>query len=502
MAKTIYISAVRGRRRVALTEGGELIEFHTEREALGGKIVGNIYKGQVANVLSGMQAAFVNIGLIKNAFLYTGDDTLVEKEDVPQSPSDEPPRLKVKEGDEIMVQVVKDQFGTKGARVTMDISLPGRLVVLMPHAGYVGVSKKITDEAVRERLCATVTALKPEGAGFVVRTAAAQSTDAEIKADMDFLLESYRQICERFECSQPPATLHEEGDLVFRTIRDMFSEDVERVVVNDERVFGEVQSTVLKISPRRSDVVRLYEGTEEMFAHFNLMEQIEGLLERKVPLKNGAHLVIDKTEALTIIDINTGKYVGSSNLEETVYSTNLLAAMEIARQIRLRNIGGIIICDFIDMVSEEHRDEVLRVLSQHLQRDRIRTTLLGMTGLGLVEITRKKTHNEISSVLLQSCPYCQGDGAVHSAEFVCFKIRARLYSELTADGVLGAVLFVSPEIADYIQRSRYFSPDIERRWQDKRIYMVTRPGTHMESFELKAVKTPVFDLPEGARLLY
>lgn len=498
MSKNIYISAVHGRKRVALTENGELIEFHTERDS-SAKIVGNIYKGQVVNVLSGMQAAFVNIGLIKNAFLYVGE-LMVEKEDMPEELSQT--KLRVSEGDEVMIQVVKDQMGTKGARVTTDISLPGRLMVLMPSVNYVGISKKITDEMARERLHEIVSRLKPPEMGFVIRTAAEHATEAEIKADIEFLLESYSRIQKKYEKSKVTDIIHEEGDLIFRTIRDMFTEDVDKIYVNDRTVYEQVKCTVGKISPGKNGVVEIFESESEMFSHFGLMEQIEGLLERKVPLKNGAYLIIDKTEALTIIDINTGKYIGTSNLEETVFNTNMLAAVEIARQIRLRNIGGIIICDFIDMVSDEHREAVLKTLSEVLQKDRIRTSMLGMTGLGLVEITRKKTHNEISSVLLQTCPYCQGDGAIHSSDFLCFKIRAQLFSAFKDSEVRGVVLFTNPTISDFIFKSRYFTQDIENKWAEKRIYIVTEPMRHIENFHVSLIKTAIFDLPEGARLVY
>ncbi len=498
MNKFIYISCVNGRKRAALAEDGELIEFHTERDS-SAKIVGNIYKGQIVNVLSGMQAAFVNIGLIKNAFLYVGD-MLVESEDVPVDMAEK--RLTLAEGDTVMIQVVKDQIGTKGARVTTDISLPGRLMVLMPSVNYVGVSKKITDEAARERLHGIVSRRKPADMGFVIRTAAEHATEEEIAADMAFLLESYRAIQQRYLTAKVAEIVHEEGDLVLRTLRDMFTEDVGQVYVNEPFVYSEVLSAVRKLSPLRENVVSLYEGSEEMFAHFGLLEQIEGLLERKVTLKNGAYLVIDKTEALTIIDINTGKYIGSTNLEETVYNTNLLAAAEIAKQIRLRNIGGIIICDFIDMISDAHRESLLAELGARLSRDRVRTALLGMTGLGLVEITRKKTRNEISSVLLQSCPYCGGDGSVHSADFVCFKLRAELFRAFADASVRGAVLRVNPQVGDYIFKSRYFSEDMDSRWQGKLVYLVTEPSRHIESFSVTAERSAVLDLPGDAKLVY
>lgn len=497
MSKNIYISALLNRKRVALTEDGELIEFHAESNNRG-KIVGNIYKGRVMNVLSGMQAAFVNIGHEKNAFLYVGD-MLVEKEDIRL---EERRTLSIRTGDEVMVQVVKDEFGTKGARVTTDISLPGRLLVLMPSVNYVGISKKILDQAVKEKLHDFVSRNKPADMGFVVRTAAATASLSDIRADMEFLIQSWENIRERFDRAGVTQVIHQEGDIVFRTMRDIYKEDIEHIYTDDRAVFDEVSSMVKRMTPGRKDVAVLFDREEEIFDHFRLLPQIDSMLDKKVRLKNGAYLIIDKTEALTIIDINTGHYVGDSNLEETVFNTNILAAQEIAKQIRLRNIGGIIICDFIDMVEESHRDKLLQVLGECLARDRVRTSLLGMTGLGLVEITRKKTRNQISTVLQQQCPYCEGEGLICSNEYISYKIRADLLKHFTDERVTGAVLSVNPVLSDFFMRQRYFSEDVETRWADRRIYVVNQPQRHLERYEIKYMTQKIFDLPEGAYLLY
>lgn len=497
MSKNLYISVLQKRARVALTENGELIEFHVER---GGreKIVGNIYRGKVMNVLSGMQAAFINIGLDKNAFLYVGD-MLVEKEDVPL---DESRTLSIRTGDEVMVQVVKDECGTKGARVTTDVSLPGRLLVLMPSVDYVGVSKKITDSAVKDRLFDFVSKNKPANMGFVVRTAAATASYRDIRADMDFLIQSWENIRSRYDRAGVAQAVHLEGDLIFRTMRDIYKEDIDHVYVNDRTAFEEVSAMVRRMTPGRKDVAVYFDQEEDIFDRFHLVPQIDSMLDKKVRLKNGAYLIIDKTEALTIIDINTGHYVGDSNLEETVFNTNILAAQEIAKQIRLRNIGGIIICDFIDMIEESHRDKVLEVLGQCLAKDRVRTSLLGMTGLGLVEITRKKTHNQISTVLQQQCPYCEGEGQIYSNDYISYKIRADLLRRFRDPSVTGAVVYVNPLLSDYFMRQRYFSHDAETRWADRRVYVVNQPDRHLEKFEIRYMNTKIFDLPEGAYLLY
>lgn len=497
MSKNLYISVFQNRARVALTEDGELIEFHVERGSRE-KVVGNIYRGKVMNVLSGMQAAFVNVGLDKNAFLYVGESP-AEPEDMPIS---ENRTLSIRTGDEIMVQVVKDECGTKGARVTTDISLPGRLLVLMPSVDYVGVSKKITDPAVRDGLFEFVSKNKPVNMGFVVRTAAATASYRDIRADMDFLIQSWENIRSRYERADIAQQVHAEGDLIFRTMRDIYKEDIEHIYVNDRIVFEEVASMVRRMTPGRKDVAVFFEPEEDIFDHFRLLPQIDRMLDKKVRLKNGAYLVIDKTEALTIIDINTGHYVGDSNLEETVFNTNMLAAQEIAKQIRLRNIGGIIICDFIDMIDAKHRDKVLEVLGQCLAKDRVRTSLLGMTGLGLVEITRKKTRNQISTVLQQQCPYCEGEGQISSNDYISYKIRADLLRRFRDPSVTGAVVYVNPLLSDYFMRQRYFSNDIETRWADRRVYVVNQADRHLEKFEIRYMNTKIFDLPEGAYLLY
>ena len=499
MDKNLIISPVHGRKRVALCENGELVEFHIERD-FGQKIVGNIYKGQIVNVLSGMQAAFVNIGLNRNAFLYTGD-IMVAQEDVEGSGIEKEHPINYRAGDVVMIQVVKEQIGTKGARVTTDITLPGRLLVLMPSVNYVGVSKKITDEALREKLHAFVQENKPEGMGFVVRTAAATATEAEIRADIELLTQTWENILRRYEQTEIAQTVYEDGDLIFRTLRDIYKEDIDHIYINDAKIFREVDATVRRLTPQKKGVAVLYEEQEEIFEKFGLMDQIDQLLSRKVWLKNGAYLIIDRTEALTIVDVNTGKYVGSSNLEETVFTTNILAAREIAKQLRLRNVGGIIICDFIDMVTEEHRDAVLSELKQWLAKDRIRTTLVGMTGLGLVEITRKKTHNEISSVLLQPCPYCEGDGEIHSCDYLSFKIRAALLRLFLDEGINGALITLHPTLYDYLMRTHYFEDLLEEQWAGKRVYVLTDPLVHMESFEIQPMQGQIFDLPDAAKLL-
>lgn len=498
MAKDIFISSVNSRKRVALTDGGKLIELHVERDQ-SKKVVGNIYRGRVVNVLEGMQAAFINIGLERNAYLFVGD--LAETEEIRQKGLGEK-ELSISVGDDVMVQVVKDQIGTKGARVTTRPTLSGRLLVMMPCVNYVGLSRKITHEPTRKRLYQWVTEDKPQSGGFVIRTAATTATREEIREEIRYLTATYESILARYENASVTEAVFEEGDLIYRSLRDLITPDVQHIYVNDRRTFYDVTSVISTTFPHLKEKVLWYDGADELFEHFRLTEQIDALLERKVPLENGAYLVIDRTEALTIIDVNTGKYVGASNLEETVFQTNLLAAAEIARQLRLRNIGGIIICDFIDMVTDEHKKEVLSVLSKELAKDRIRSTLLGMTDLCLVEITRKKTHNEISTTMLQPCPYCGGDGEIHSNDYVCFRLRGKLFSALATEGATGALVKINPAVMEYVLRFSYFTEDIEEYWENKRIYLLAEEGRHPEAFEVTPLYGKVLDLPQGAKMLY
>ena len=362
--KKLFIDYHPKRVCVAMTENNELKEYYVEK-ATKPKIVGNIYKGKVVNTLQGMKAAFVNIGLEKNAFLYAGE-TLVDKTTLGDGALVMPQKLNVSPGDRIMCQVVKDYFGTKGVRVSQNISLPGRLVVIMPQMDYVGISHKISDEARRVALLKLVKENCPAGVGFIIRTAAQNADDADIVKEMNSLVQKWKSIVQSYKTAQDGDVVYEEGDLIFRTIRDILDSDIDRIIVNNEIVARDLRQSLVEIYGDR-DVVELYTGTENLFKYYNLQSQISKLIKRKVILKNGAYIVIDRTEALTAIDVNTGKYVGENDLEQTFLNTNFLAAEEIAKQLRLRNIGGIVIVDFIDMELEESRKKLLAAFEKELK---------------------------------------------------------------------------------------------------------------------------------------
>lgn len=419
------MQAEEGETGVAVLENRRLVEVYLERP-FSQRLVGNIYKGRVRNVLPGMQAAFVSIGLDRNAFLYVQDALSARVGgEVIRAASDAHGisiAELVREGQELMVQVTKEPVGNKGARVTTHITLPGRLLVLMPTLDYVGVSRRIESEEERERLRALAQAIRPAGHGLIVRTAAAGLTERELRADLDFLLGQWQRLQRRYSRATAPALLHQDLELVERVLRDLFDEEVESLVINSPEGYEKVREMVRQIDARLVDRVRLVE-TPDLFAAYDVPAQMEQALKRRVWLRCGGYLVIDQTEALTAIDVNTGKYVGSTNLEDTVLKTNLEAAVEIARQLRLRNIGGMIIIDFIDMEVPAHRTQVLQALEEELKKDKTRTHLLGITHLGLVEMTRKKGRQGLESLLQRDCPYCGGSGRVLSEESVSLQAR-------------------------------------------------------------------------------
>jgi ribonuclease G len=396
--------------RVAIVEDRRLAELYVERPRRGA--VGNIYVGTVRDVLPGMQAAFVDIGLDRNAFLYVDDVVSPE-------PSARQPRGAIqallKPGQELTVQVLKDPMGSKGARVTTEITLPGRLLVLMPTTSFIGISRKLPTEE-RERLTSVIEPLVPEGIGVIVRTAAVGATAKDLQSDLEFLLRLWDRVKAEAATAAPPAMVYAELDLALRMVRDGFSEEYRRLVVDDRRVHDKVTGFLKTAAPRLVKRVHLHRDAQPLFEAYAVRPDVELALRRTVPLPSGGHITIDRTEALTAIDVNTGSYVGRTNLEDTVVRTNLEAATEAARQVRLRDIGGIIVIDFIDMEVATNRERVLQRLASALERDRTRTRVSDMSRLGLVEITRKNVTDGLYRVLTTPCPTCGGTGRVISDE--------------------------------------------------------------------------------------
>ena len=494
--KRILIDVHPGSTKVCIVKDNLLEEFWVERKSIN-KLVGNIYKGKVMNVLPGMQAAFVNIGLERNAFLYAGDIVI----DGEKLEGAEQLKINLRAGDSVLCQVEKDQFGTKGARITTNITLPGRVLVYMPQIDYVGVSHKITDEKTKERLVKLAEEIKPEGCGVILRTQAQFCDEDELRAEMKELVSLWEKIKED-TLKKPAGTLvYKEQDLAIRAVRDMLA-DVDEVVINDEKLYKEFKKSFPYVEKLRPDIFKFYNGAKDLLQNYELSEQIDALLKRKVVLKNGAYLIIDRTEALTVIDVNTGKFVGNKNLEETVFETNKIAAVEIARQLRLRNIGGIVVIDFIDMEEPEHREKVLEVLGKELEKDRVKTSLVGLTALGLVELTRKKTRSMIETVMLQPCPYCNGAGYVYGDEHMIMKIRAAITQVFEGISAKAVVVTVAPSLFNKMFSLRYLEKECQTVWKDKRIYVIPDPAMHIEKYKIQTLNSAILDLPDNARMLY
>lgn len=450
MLKEIIVNCQQHQTRVAVLEGGLLREIYIEKPDQM-RIAGNVYKGKVVNVLPGMQAAFVNIGLNKNAFLpvneaLPGGVLLEEDIDYRKSRNTSIKDL-LRPGQEVMVQVTKEPMGSKGARVTCHITLPGRFLVLMPTVNYIGVSQRITDSEERQRLRELAYKCRPEGMGIIVRTAAEGAGEEELLQDAQFLLQLWRKIQQRARNTRAPALLHHDIDLIYRIVRDLFGDDVDKFIIDDRTEYHKILDILNYTAPHLQDRVFLYAQRQPIFDTFRIESEIRKATKRKVWLRCGGYLVIDRTEALTSIDVNTGKFVGSKNLEDTVLKTNLEAAQEIARQLRLRDIGGIIIIDFIDMKSEEHRRKVLTTLEEHLAKDRTKATVLGLTRLGLVEMTRKKVSQGLSESLQKECPYCEGTGRVISEEAMGSFVEQEIKKYLRHYGSEALLVEVNPAVA-------------------------------------------------------
>jgi ribonuclease G len=436
-----------------MIEGGILQEVHIEREARRG-IVGNIYKGKVSRVLPGMQAAFVDIGLEKAAFLHASDivphTECVSENEKQQFQVRDISEL-VRQGQDIVVQVVKDPLGTKGARLTTDITLPSRYLVFMPGAAHVGVSQRIDSEAERNRLKKIVSPYCDELGGFIIRTAAEGAHDKELAQDAAFLKRLWKKVLERKVKNKTKSTLYGELGLAPRIIRDFVGTEISKVQIDSKQVFETLKEFACEFVPELTDNIELYEGDKPIFDMYDTENEIQRSLDRKVPLKSGGYLIIDQTEAMTTVDINTGAFVGRRNLEETIFNTNVEATQAIARQLRLRNLGGIIIIDFIDMLKEEHRQRVIHSLDVALSRDRVKTNINGFTQLGLVEMTRKRTRESIEHILCSGCPTCEGRGSVKTVETVCYEILREVTRVNRAYDADKFVVYASVPVAEVLE---------------------------------------------------
>lgn len=478
--------------RIALLEDDKLVEIHVERRGKE-RLVGNIYKGRVANVLPGMQAAFVDIGLERNAFLYAGD-ILVDASDFEFGNNADHPNLKpksiedmVKEGQEIVVQVLKQPGGAKGARITSHVTLPGRMLVLMPTVNHVGVSRRIEDEAERSRLKEVLEGIKPKDMGVIVRTAAAGKTEEDFSGELKFLEKLWQRITSRSEVLRAPRLVHAEESLIFRTVRDMFTPDVVEFVINDREYYDKVTAVAGIIAPYMKDRVQFYTTGTSIFDDYGIQARIDKALEKKVWMKNGAYIIIDETEALTVIDVNTGKYVGDTDLQETILEVNIEAAKEIAKQLRLRDISGIIIIDFIDMEVEGNKQSVVEALETALAHDRTKTNVLGITSLGLVEMTRKKVRKKLSSIVKRTCPYCGGSGLVDSEETTAMNIRRLVLRQTANSDIREYLIEVNPLVAKFIENRGPEEEAILPKVDGVKFYILSDDAMHIADYRMTEI---------------
>jgi ribonuclease G len=452
MTVELLVNVTPQETRVALVENGMLQEVFIERTRRRG-LVGNIYKGLVSRVLPGMQAAFVDIGLEKAAFLHASDIAVaVDEENMQQTGSGDSITRLLHEGQKILVQVIKDPLGTKGARLTTHVTIPSRYLVFMPEVRNVGVSQRIEDEAERQRLREFVIAARGDenSGGFILRTAAEGASEEALASDLRFLQRLWSSIQERIEPAGAGDVVHEDLPLVLRVLRDISDADVEKLRIDSRETFQRVENFVSQFTPELAGKLEYYPGERPIFDLYNVDDEIQKALDRKVQLKSGGHLVIDQTEAMTTIDVNTGAYVGHRNLEETIFKTNLEAAQAIVRHLRLRNLGGMIIVDFIDMQTEEHKRQVLRALEKHIERDHTNCHISEISNLGLVQMTRKRTRESLEHVLCETCPTCDGRASVKTAETVCYEIFREILREARQFDAQQLLVLASQEVVDLL----------------------------------------------------
>ncbi len=507
--------------RIAILEEDRLAELFIERrERLG--VVGNIYLGRVSRVLPGMQAAFVNIGLERDAFLYVDEvsDRLAkideleagvgleaeDEEEMGPGAVEEPAAAEpgsanhqrpanhdrsidqlLQQGQEIMVQVIKDALPNKGARVSTQVTLPGRSLVLLPNVTHLGVSRRIEDEDERQALREALEEIQPPGMGLIVRTAGADASREEFESDLEYLTQLWERICHRRDRVGAPTLLHRDLDLALRVVRDYLSPEYGAILVDGEDTYEQIVEFVDQVQPSLLGRVKLFQQDAALFERFDVDAEIEAALKTKVWLKSGGHIVIHPTEALVAIDVNTGRYVGRHNLEDTVLTTNLEAVAEIVRQIRLRNLGGILVIDLIDMADPAHREQVFAALAAEMAKDHARHRVLNISEFGLVEITRKRNRPSLERLLTQPCPYCRGTGRIKSLATIGLELRRQLLRQRLRFGDREILLRVHPDVAQALQQAEQpILRELERELRSE-ILLQSDPGLHHERFDILEV---------------
>lgn len=488
MSGELLINVTPSETRVALIENGVLQEVHVERESKRG-LVGNIYLGKVIRVLPGMQAAFVDINLDKAAFLHAADinSKLITNEDsVKDGQAVQVPDIKslVHEGQLLMVQVVKDPLGTKGARLTTDITIASRYLVLMPDSSHAGISQRIDDDNERTRLKDIVTPYCDDSHGFIVRTAAEGVGDDELKHDADFLRRLWLKVLERKKRRQTKAPIYQDLSLAFRVLRDFVGIELERIRIDSKLTYDQLIEFTEEFVPEVAKVMEYYPGERPIFDLFDVEQEIQRALHRKIDLKSGGSLIIDQTEAMTTIDINTGGFVGHRNLEETIFNTNIEATQAIARQLRLRNLGGIIIIDFIDMSSKEHRKRVLHSLDVALSKDNVKFNIHDFSPLGLVEMTRKRTRESLEHILCGECLVCHGRGQLKTVETICFEILREIVRVKRAYDADKFIVYAAPAVSEALINDEFHHLAELEVFIGKQIKVQTESMYNQEQFDV------------------
>jgi len=509
MTSEILINSTSYEIRIALVENSQLAQFHLQRPTEKG-LVGNIYRGRVVRVLPGMQAAFIDIGLERTGFLYVDDvfipnaeldDRLMNRSstnpcgklefssstpdiDIARTPGRSIEDL-LTEGQEITVQVGKDPIGTKGARLTCHITLPCRNLVFMPLTDHIGISRKIEDEEVRKNLKERIEGLRPSGTGFIVRTVAEHANAEELEADMEFLMLLWDEILDISErTTSTPAMIYEDLDITFRSVRDLFTDDVRSLILDDKETYDKLFRFVQTFAPKLQDRLSFYQGDAPLFEAHGIDVEINRALEKKVWLRSGGYIIIETTEALSVIDVNTGRFVGKNDLEETIFKTNMEAAKEIAYQLRLRNIGGIIIIDFIDMEDEQHREELFLSFKGAVKKDKSRINILKLSEFGLVQMTRKRNCENLSQMMCEPCHYCAGEGVLKSRRTICYEIFRKIARRAKRYNGYNITVTVHPQVADMLLKEEEQVTNELEHDIGKRLSIIPSKKLHIEKYEI------------------
>lgn len=506
MYTDILINATSYENRIALVDNGNLIEFHLERPSERG-FIGNIYLGKVVRVLPGIDAAFVDIGLERTGFLYVDDilpdnqfyngfgstasntDTDLEpsaEKDGDLSSNKRPPISELlKESQDILVQIAKEPIGTKGARLTCNITLPCRNLVFMPLTDHIGISRKIENEEVRQQLKDKIEDLRPPGAGFIIRTVAEHISREELEADMEFLLLLWDEILSKSTKGNAPSLIYKDLDILLRTIRDFFTEDINELVVDNRQVYNQLLSYAKTFAPKLQRKIFHYDSDTPLFESYGIEVDINSALDKKVWLRSGGYIIIEPTEALTVIDVNTGRFIGKNDLAETIFKTNMEAVKEIAYQLRLRNIGGIIIIDFIDMDDEQSREDLYTAFKKAMQEDKSKVNILKLSEFGLVQMTRKRLSESLTQSMCEPCFYCGGDGFLKSCRTVCYEIFRKLTKEAGNTNASSATIKVHPDVAEIMLNEE--GSHIEQIEKDtgKQLTVTSSSDMHIKRYEIR-----------------